>query len=76
MFVFHKDGRHLPISVIVFTDRLHPQMKSRFILKAGRDSPVDGQTDFPGDLMQPVLQVPLGGFLLRKPAIHPCHGSG
>ena len=59
---------------LILTGRLHPQMKSRLILKTDGDSPADGETNFPGNLMQPVLQALLGVFRLREPAIQPCRG--
>ena len=76
MLVVRKDARPLPGHVIICTGRLHTQMKSCLILKTHGDSPADGQTDFPGDLMQPVLQVPLDEFPFREPAIQPCRGTG
>ena len=76
MFVFRKNARPLPVHAIIFTSRLHTQMKPRLILKTDGDSPADGETDFSGNLMQPVLQAPLGEFRLREPAIQPCRGTG
>ncbi|HEV2436029.1 MAG TPA: hypothetical protein VG077_08515 [Verrucomicrobiae bacterium] len=51
-------------------------MKSRLILKTEGDSPADGKSDFPDDLMQPVLQCPPGKLRLHKPALQPCHTTG
>lgn len=60
----------------MFTGRLHPQMKSRLILKTDGDWPADGKMDFPDDLMQPVLQAFLGELRLRELAIQSCRGTG
>jgi len=51
-------------------------MKSSLILKTDRDSPTDGETDFPHDLMQPVLEVNFHRFRSHKPAIQPGSGTG
>lgn len=52
-------------------DRWDAQMKSALVFKPDRDSPVEGKPDFPGDLVQPVFEVLLGGFPPRELAIQP-----
>lgn len=76
MFVVCKNTSPLPIHTIICGGGLQTQMKSRLILKTDGDSPADGKTDFPDDLMQPVLQGPLSKLRPREPAIQPCRGTG
>ena len=71
MFVVHENARPLPVQARLAIDGLDAQMKSRLVFKPDRDSPVKGEADFPGDLVQPVFKALLGGCPPHKPAIQP-----
>ena len=71
MFVVYENARPLPIHASLAMDRLDAQMKSCFVFKPDRDSPVQGQADFSGDLVQPVFKILLSGCPLCEPAIQP-----
>jgi hypothetical protein len=69
MVVDRKNTCPLPFHGLDSGDHLYSQMKSCLVFKTDGDAPVESNANFSSNLMQPVLQLPLGGFTLREPTI-------